>query len=170
MRRILTLTATLAAVLAVPAHAASFADGRDAGTSRLDIKSVAAGIVGDRARFTLMTHRSWASSFLSATGANRYVCFYLWRAGKQALPGKQDIQVCASYSGGRLTARAFDVASRTATRVTVRRRRTTGIQFEVPTALVGGDHLNWLGASKDGRTGKGFDIAPRSPRRMDFAP
>jgi hypothetical protein len=161
------LVVLLALGLSSTVHAASYRDPRDAGRSRLDIKNVAAGVIDDKVRFTLTMHRDWPSTLLRRTGADRYVCFYVWREGRQPLPGRQDIQICASYSG-RLRAQAFDRTANKMTPVRVRRRRADGIQFTVPITLIGGRTMHWLGVSKDGRTGKGFDIAPRGPRSLEL--
>jgi hypothetical protein len=162
--------AALAASLATSIALAKPAVVADPNESRgaLDIHRTSASprSHGKVVRHTIATYDWWRSTYLRGAGPKRYVCFYIWDEHGKPRPGRQDFQMCASYSRGQLRASVTKVKTSATRAVSVHRPGLRKIVFDLPRAKLGLGAYHWLAATRDGGI-RSFDIAPDSgPRRQ----
>lgn len=118
---------------------------------------------------TITTYTRWKSTYLRGAGPDRYVCFYLWDENGPPKPGEHDLQMCASYSRGKLrgaATRFVNGRSLQTTQVPVSRGGRKKITFHMPAEELSLEDYHWLAVTRDGASINQFDIAPgKGPRK-----
>ena len=147
------------------AAATTVSDPKDAGQSRLDIKTVTADASGSAIAMTIKTWSPWATSLLKKPSAKLYLCVYLWKAGSDT---RQvfDFQICANSTDGSLKPSVYDVGKGKviSTKVKVARAGGDGLKYTIPKGLLGGGkRFSWRAGSRDGGTSS-LDAAPIAPK------
>jgi hypothetical protein len=161
-------TALVANVAATALATTTVTDPKDAGSSRLDLKSVVAGGTPGTLAFTIRTYRPYGTRYLEDGGPHRYECLYLWESGS-ALARQADYQVCAYVIGGKLSTSVYSKAEGKLVEIGAKASRAgrNGMRFTVPTTPFEDGHgYAFRVATQDGTTRSAFDLAPVRPRRM----
>jgi hypothetical protein len=166
--RMARLTALIAIVAPAAFAATTVSDPKDAGSSRLDLKSVTAGGSTGSLAITIRTHRPYGTRYLEDGGPHRYLCLYLWTSGSD-LAKQADYQVCAYVIGGKLSTSAYSKAEGKLVEIGAKAARAgrNGMRFTVPTQpFEDGGGYAFRVATQDGPTRRSFDLAPKRPRRV----
>src|SRR4051794_26889973 len=161
------LTAIVASVAPAALAATTVSDPKDAGTSKLDLKSVVAGGTPGTLAFTIRTYKPYGTRYLEDGGPHRYLCLYLWESGSD-LAKQADYQACAYVIGGKLSTSVYSKAEGKLVEIGAEAARAgrNGMRFTVPTTPFEDGHgYAFRVATQDGTTRRSFDLAPVRPRR-----
>src|SRR3954447_22949170 len=159
--RIVALAVVAAAVPASALAATTVSDPKDAGQSRLDLKTVTADGSGSAIAITLRTWANWPTSLLAKPSSKLYACVYVWKDGSDTQK-IFDFQICSNSGGGSLETTVYDVAKGKVVKTKVKASRAggNGLRYSIPKSLLGGgSRFSWRAGTRDGGT-TSLDAAP----------